>query len=70
MSSDWTVIGIVADDVRRRPYEMTSGIAFEIAPTVGGVSVRELVPILGGVSPYQHARSPREGCQKRPPPPL
>jgi hypothetical protein len=27
---DWTVIGIVADDVRRRPYEMTSGVAFEL----------------------------------------
>jgi hypothetical protein len=27
---DWLLIGIVADDVRRRPYEMTSGIDFEL----------------------------------------
>ena len=27
---DWTVMGIVADDVRRRPYDMASGIEFEL----------------------------------------
>jgi hypothetical protein len=27
---DWTVIGIVADDVRRRPYDMAGGIEFEL----------------------------------------
>lgn len=27
---DWTVMGIVANDVRRHPYEMASGIAYEL----------------------------------------
>ncbi len=55
----WTVVSIVADDVRRRPWDMVRRIEVELVAIARGVSVRKLASCAGVSTADTHARARR-----------